>query len=80
MPNKDLEILFNSFVDNFMTGKDIALLLNVKERTIWQYKSNGKLPRPFGFLDNKPIWSKIDIQNWIKEENLSQAVNIIIYK
>tara|TARA_R100000951_G_C2609029_1_gene170620 strand:+ start:108 stop:350 length:243 start_codon:yes stop_codon:yes gene_type:complete len=80
MPEKDLEILFNDFTDNFMTGKDIATLLNVKERTIWQYKSNGKLPRPFGFLDNKPIWSKIDIQNWIKTENLSQAVNIIIYK
>ena len=80
MPEKDVEILFNDFTDNFMTGKDIATLLNVKERTIWQYKSNGKLPRPFGFLDNKPIWSKIDIQNWIKTENLSQAVNIIIYK
>lgn len=78
--NEKLEKVFNEFNANFMTGKDIANLLNVKERTIWQYKSNGKLPRPFGFLDNKPIWAKIEIQKWIREENLSQAVNIIIYK
>ena len=78
--NEKLEKVFNEFNANFMTGKDIANLLNVKERTIWQYKSNGKLPRPFGFMDNKPIWSKIDIHNWAIKQNLSQVINIIKIK
>jgi len=78
--NEKLEKVFNEFIANFMTGKDIANLLNVKERTIWQYKSNGKLPRPFGFMDNKPIWSKIDIHNWAIKQNLSQVINIIKIK
>lgn len=75
-----LEKLFNEFTDNFYTETDIANFLGVKVRTIWQYKSNGKLPRPFGFMDNKPIWSKIDIHNWAIEQNLSQVINIIKIK
>tara|TARA_B100001559_G_C16267223_1_gene514378 strand:+ start:105 stop:338 length:234 start_codon:yes stop_codon:yes gene_type:complete len=76
----DLEKLFNKFTDNFMTATDIATLLKVKERTIWQYKANEKMPRPFGFIDNKPIWSKKDILKWIKTGNLSQVTHIISIK
>jgi len=73
-----LEKIFNSFTEHFMTAKDIADLIKVKERTIWQYKSNGKLPRPFGFVDNKPIWSKGEIFKWCRENpKLSQIISII---
>ena len=75
-----LDKLFNEFTDNFMSAKDIATLLNVKERTIWQYKASEKMPAPFGYIDNKPIWAKKDIKQWIDTGNLSQVTYIISVK
>ena len=66
MSEKELENLLNEFSKNFLTLKDIANKLQVKERTVWQYKSNGFLPAPFGFIDNKPIYSLASINDWLK--------------
>ena len=35
----------------------LAKELNVQPRTIWQYKNNGTLPKPFTIFGNSPVWT-----------------------
>lgn len=80
MNDNELEQLINTFFDEFWTTQDIAKYLGVSQRTVWQYKSNKKLPRPFGFFENKPLWAKRHIKEWFEEGKLSQTITIIRHK
>ncbi|QDP60661.1 MAG: hypothetical protein Unbinned1469contig1000_40 [Prokaryotic dsDNA virus sp.] len=52
--------------ENVLGIKEIAQLTGLKEQTIRQYKSDGKLPDPDAVISGNPLWNKVSILDWVE--------------
>lgn len=48
-----------------LTAEEVALRLNVSERTLWRLLSAGKLPKPVRFGRNTR-WKATEVAEWIQ--------------
>jgi excisionase family DNA binding protein len=48
-----------------LTAEEVALRLNVSERTLWRLLSAGKLPKPVRFGRNTR-WKAAELAEWIQ--------------
>jgi hypothetical protein len=52
-------------LSNALTTQQVAEMIGVKPRTVTSYLSKGSMPSADGYVDNKPIWRKATIREWL---------------
>ena len=63
---------YNSITLMFYDVDRLANELNVQPRTIWQYKNNGKIPKPFTSFGSSPVWTADQVKEILsKRQNSS---------
>jgi predicted DNA-binding transcriptional regulator AlpA len=52
--------------EELLSAGEIAKMIGVKRTTVHSYLARGRIPEPFVRLQAGPIWSRKQIDTWIK--------------
>ena len=50
----------------WLTSTDIANITGLKVRTLYKYRERNTLPEPDMTIDQKPLWKRSTINEWIE--------------
>ena len=54
-------------MNNFLTQREVAELLNVSERTIQWWRQHGRFPQP-GYIGRRPIYRREVVDEWLAQQ------------
>jgi predicted DNA-binding transcriptional regulator AlpA len=53
--------------ENIFGIQEIATATGLKEQTVRQYRSDGKLPKEDAVVSGNPLWARNTIAEWLNE-------------
>jgi len=63
----DVESLDSEEGPMLISTKEVAKLLGVSERTLWEYSNCGSILKPIKFGGGKAVrWSTVELKQWVK--------------
>ena len=54
-------------MNNFLTQREVAELLNVSERTIQWWRQRGYFPQP-GYVGRRPVYRREVVDEWLAQQ------------
>ena len=61
-------------MNEIITRKEVARILNVSESTVYRWVCSGHLTPPFELGPNRIVWTRSEILEWVEKQKLNRII------